>query len=106
MLIKSKVARVKQSMTPFWKEERWGYNIYQNEQKQFFWPRPPIPLRGIKCKKFTYWVLPLIKTGLIRTYGYRGVYAKKIVFVHFDICYSPIFLLSKMGSYFVQLALL
>ena len=44
MLIKSKVARVEQSMTPFWKEERWGYNIYQNEKQQFFWPRPSIPL--------------------------------------------------------------
>ena len=42
MVIKSKVARVEQSMTPFWKEERWGYNIYQNEQKQFFWPIGPL----------------------------------------------------------------
>ena len=41
MLIKSKVVRVEQSMTPFWKEERLGYNIYHNEQKQFFWLRPP-----------------------------------------------------------------
>ena len=23
-------------MTPFWKEERQGYNTYQNEEKQFF----------------------------------------------------------------------
>ena len=35
MLIKSKVARVEQSMTQIWKEERRGYNIYQNEQKFF-----------------------------------------------------------------------
>ena len=45
MLIKSKVARVEQSMTTLWKEERWGHNIYQNEQKQFFGlDPPPIPL--------------------------------------------------------------
>ena len=32
-------------MTPFWKEERWGYNIYQNEQNLFFLAGPPpIPL--------------------------------------------------------------
>ena len=31
-------------MTPFWKEERWGYNIYQNEQKNFFDLDPPRPL--------------------------------------------------------------
>ena len=36
MFIKSKVARVEQSMTPFWKKERWGYNIYQNKQNLFF----------------------------------------------------------------------
>ena len=38
MIIESKVVRVEQSMTPFWKEERWGYNLYQNERKQFVWP--------------------------------------------------------------------
>ena len=48
MLIKSKVARVEQSMTPFWKEERWGYNIYQNKQKHFFGLDPsPIPLNVV-----------------------------------------------------------
>ena len=31
-------------MTLFWKEERLGYNIYQNEQNLFFWLDPPIPL--------------------------------------------------------------
>ena len=32
-------------MTPFWKEERYGYNIYQNEQKHIFLAlTPPIPL--------------------------------------------------------------
>ena len=30
-------------MTPFWKEEIYGYNIYQNEQKQFFGPVPLYP---------------------------------------------------------------
>ena len=45
MLIKFKVARVEQSIPPFWREERWGYNIYQNEQKQFFGLDPsPTPL--------------------------------------------------------------
>ena len=37
-----------QSTTQYWKEERWGYKIYQNEQKQvlfsLFWPRPPYTL--------------------------------------------------------------
>ena len=50
MLIKSKVAQVEQSMNPFWKEEIWGYNIYQNEQKQFFWPRPPYTLKATDHK--------------------------------------------------------
>ena len=36
--------------------------------------------------------------------GIGGVQPKKIDFVHFDICCSPNFLLSKMWSYFVQLA--
>ena len=36
MLIKSKVAGVELSMTTFWKEERSGYKIYQNEHKHFF----------------------------------------------------------------------
>jgi len=37
--------RVEQSMTTFWKEERQGHNIYQNEQNLFFWAGPPpIPL--------------------------------------------------------------
>ena len=38
--------------------------------------------------------------------GIGGSRPKKIVFVHFDICYSPIFLLSKMGSYVTQLSIL
>ena len=42
MVIKSKFARVEQSMTTFWKEERQGYNIYQNEQNLFFWAGPPL----------------------------------------------------------------
>ena len=33
-------------MTPFWKEERQGYNIYENEQNHFFGEAGPplIPL--------------------------------------------------------------
>ena len=33
-------------MTQFWKEEKWGYNIHeQNEQNLLFWlDPPPIPL--------------------------------------------------------------
>ena len=33
-------------MTPFWKEERWGYSIYQNEQNLLLGLDPPIPLIG------------------------------------------------------------
>ena len=33
-----------------------------------------------------------------------GSRPKKIVFVHFNICYSPIFLLSKMGLYVSKLS--
>ena len=44
MVIKFKVAQVEQSMTTFWKKERYGYNIYQNEQNLFFLAGPPIPL--------------------------------------------------------------
>ena len=36
---------IEKHMTPFRKEERYGYNIYQSEQKQFFFDLdPPIPL--------------------------------------------------------------
>ena len=52
MLIKSKEAQVEQSMTPFWKEERLGYRIYQNEQKQFFGLDPPIHLSLLILLKF------------------------------------------------------
>ena len=41
MLVKQKVAIIERHMTPFWKEERWGYNISQNEQNLFFWDGPP-----------------------------------------------------------------
>ena len=33
MVIKSEVAPVQQSMTTFWKEERYGYNIYMKMNK-------------------------------------------------------------------------
>ena len=35
-----------------------------------------------------------------------GGLGQKIAFVHFDVFYSPIFGLSKMWSYFVQITLL
>ena len=38
--------------------------------------------------------------------GIGGVQPKKIDFVHFDICCSPIFLLSIMGSYVFHILLL
>ena len=38
-------------MTPFWKEERWGYNIYQNEQNLFFLAGPPYTLNDNSCTK-------------------------------------------------------
>ena len=38
MIIKSKVRLVESSMTPFWKDERYGYNIYQNKRNLRFWP--------------------------------------------------------------------
>ena len=38
--------------------------------------------------------------------GIGGSRAKNLYFFYLDICYSPIFLLSKMGSYFTQLSLL
>ena len=44
MLVKQKVAIIERHMTPFWKEERWGYNIHQNEQNPFILVGPPIPL--------------------------------------------------------------
>ena len=44
------------------------------------------------------------KIGAVIVKGIGGVQPKKIDFVHFDICCSPTFLLSKMWSYFVQLA--
>ena len=42
MFIKAKVVLVQQPTTTFWKEEK--YDIYQNEQKQILWPRPPYTL--------------------------------------------------------------
>ena len=51
-----------------------------------------------KAKIDNGWKIPL---GHIK--GIGGSRPKK-VFVHFDICYSPIFLLSKMGSYVSQLS--
>ena len=41
-----------------------------------------------------------------RIKGVGGVQAKNFNFFYFDICYSPNFLLSQMGSYFTQLSLL
>ena len=41
MFIRFKLVCFEQSITTFWKEERQGYNIYENEQKQFFRPGPP-----------------------------------------------------------------
>ena len=35
-----------------------------------------------------------------------GSRTKNLYFFYLDICYRPIFLLSKMGSYFTQLSLL
>ena len=33
-------------MTPFWKEERWGYNIYQDKRNIDFLPwTPPYTLK-------------------------------------------------------------
>ena len=51
VLIKQKVAIIERHMTPIWKEERWGYNIYQNEQNQFFggWT-PPYTLKDTTIK--------------------------------------------------------
>ena len=95
MVIKSKVVWVEQSMTPFWKEERWGYNIYQNKRKLKFWPRPPIPLRetviykicgfqstsqrfsnpDIKLWRSWFWSImncEIIKGPVIFNAGYRG----------------------------------
>ena len=43
VLLKQKVAIIERHMTPFWKEERWGYKIYQNEQN-YFLAGPPILL--------------------------------------------------------------
>ena len=34
MLVKQKVFLIERHMTLFWKEERWGYNIYQKEQNK------------------------------------------------------------------------
>ena len=36
MLVKEKVSIIERNMTPFWKEERWDYKIYENEQNLFF----------------------------------------------------------------------
>ena len=48
-----------------------------------------------------------IKHYLEMNQGYRGRSTpKNMIFFCFDICYSPIFLLSKMGSYFTQISLL
>ena len=46
MFIKYKAAWFEESMTTFWKDDREGYKIHQNEQKQFFDLDPPIPLMG------------------------------------------------------------
>ena len=52
MLIEQKVLIIEKNMTQFWRE-RWGYNIHQNEQKHFFWPRPPYTLnKGAKLQFF------------------------------------------------------
>ena len=48
MVIEQKVLIIERHMTPFWKEEIWGYIIYQNEQNLFFWLDPPIPLKKNK----------------------------------------------------------
>ena len=34
--VKQKVAIIERHMTSFWKEERWGYNIYQTKQNLFW----------------------------------------------------------------------
>ena len=46
--VTQQVVIIERHMTPFWKEGRYGYNIYQNEQKLNFlvWT-PPIPLSRI-----------------------------------------------------------
>ena len=38
---KMKSFEIERLMTPFWKEERWDYNIYQNEQNLIFLVGPP-----------------------------------------------------------------
>ena len=46
--VTQKVVIIERHMTPFRKEGRYGYNIYQNEQKlNFFVWTPPIPLSRI-----------------------------------------------------------
>ena len=43
--IKSTVLIFQQQMTPFWKEERLGYNICKNKENLFFWAGPPYTLK-------------------------------------------------------------
>ena len=53
-------------MTQFWKEESWGYKIYQNEENLFFWLDPPIPLICIIMDNLCVFALflPLLKKSL------------------------------------------
>ena len=74
-------------------------------------PSPNISPPKNKVKgEFQAQLLNLSKTGIYvnnnRIKGIGGSRPKKVVFVHFDICYSPIFLLSKMVSQLSKLFVL
>ena len=63
MLIKFKAAEVEQSLTTFWKDERYGYNGYQNEQDTICWPIPPYPLGSQKLP-----FLSIFKPNIVNTF--------------------------------------